>query len=133
MENKVPPHPPGQRADKPTPAPQARPAPAQPTVTVQDSAATATVLKLPEPDTVRINLPSGSVAYMRKAKGRDQIEAIKIAGEKSTPVEMMYATVARVTTIDGKQLLFEQMRDMDLDDITELLKVMNSFPKAGKR
>ncbi len=80
--------------------------------------------------TVEIKLPSGKKAQMRRAKVRDQIEAMKVAKTDSAG-DLMAAIVARVTLLDGKPLRYEDVIDMDLADGMALQGALSAnFPKA---
>ena len=65
-----------------------------------------------------IILPSGKIAQIRKGKGRDIVNAQRITSESS---EVTLALVSELTTIDGNKLLFEDLLEMDLEDVCVLL------------
>jgi hypothetical protein len=74
-----------------------------------------------------ITLPSGRKALIRKGTGRDQIEAHKIAkGDGAT--ELMYGLIARMVLIDAKPVKYEEVLEMDIEDVMELQASL--FPKA---
>jgi hypothetical protein len=77
-----------------------------------------------------ITLPSGRKALIRKGTGRDQIEAHKIA-KGSSATELMYGLIARMALIDGKPILYEQVLELDLEDVMELQGAL--FPKAKEK
>lgn len=66
-----------------------------------------------------ITLPSGSVAVIKRGKGIDTIEATKVAGG----AQELYlpALISRVTKIDGKSLVLEDITELDADDYHALL------------
>jgi hypothetical protein len=65
---------------------------------------------------------------VRRPKGRDQIQAQKHAkGDSAT--HLMYGLLVCTTLIDGKPLKYEEVLEMDLEDVMELQKKL--FPKAA--
>lgn len=63
-------------------------------------------------------LPSGKTAVIRDGKGKDLFKAQKMA---NAPDEIMYALIARLTEIDGKPVRFEDLGEMDLQDLLVLI------------
>ena len=78
---------------------------------------------MPEPTT--FNLSSGKVATMRPGKGRDLLNAQRVARE---PAEVNFALLAELTEIDGKHLVMEDYLEMDLGDV---LKLSEEVQKQG--
>jgi len=64
-----------------------------------------------------IILPSGVIAQIRKGKGRDLIIAQRTARE---PNEIPMALTAELTTINGNKVIFEDLLEMDLEDVLAL-------------
>jgi len=61
-----------------------------------------------------IKLPSGKMAKVRKAKGRDLLKAQRVAQRQD---ELSYALLAEITEIDGQRMVYEDFMDLDLEDI----------------
>lgn len=68
-----------------------------------------------------VELPSGRTASIRKGKGRDLIQASRMAGGASDGIKISMAIIAVLTLIDGEPLVIEQVEDMDLNDVMKLL------------
>lgn len=67
-----------------------------------------------------VPLPSGRRAEVRKGKGRDLMRAHRAVAGNSEPMSVSFALIAEVTRIDGKPLVYEDLLDMDLDDVLTL-------------
>jgi hypothetical protein len=67
-----------------------------------------------------ITLPSGKIGAVRKARGRDLMHAHRVAAGYPEPVSISFALIAEVVQIEGKQLVYEDILDMDLDDVLAL-------------
>ena len=75
-----------------------------------------------EPDTPPgVKLPSGKTATKRKWKGRDLINAYRALPPKATTMEQGYAILSVVCQIDGKPMVYEDVLDMDGDDLMTLM------------
>ena len=68
----------------------------------------------------QITLPSGKTAEVRKGKGRDLIRAHRAVADKSEPMSVSFALIAELARVDGKPLVYEDILDMDLDDVLTL-------------
>lgn len=64
-----------------------------------------------------ILLPSGKTAVIRKGKGYDLFQAQKKA---KTSEEIPYALIAELVEIDGTQLVYEDILELDLEDVIAL-------------
>lgn len=62
-------------------------------------------------------LPSGKTAVIRKGKGNDLLQAQMKA---KTSEEIIYALIAELSEIDGQSLVYEDLLDMDLEDVVAL-------------
>ncbi|MBR1373624.1 hypothetical protein IJ556_04140 [bacterium] len=62
-------------------------------------------------------LPSGKTAVIRKGKGFDLFQAQKTA---KTSEEIPYALIAELTEIDGVKLVYEDILELDLEDVIAL-------------
>jgi hypothetical protein len=71
-----------------------------------------------------INLPSGKTAEVRAGKGRDLIRAHRAVAGSGEPMSISFALVAELARIDGKQLVYEDLLEMDLDDVLTLEAVV---------
>ena len=71
-------------------------------------------------ESIIITLPSGRVATIRKAKGRDLMHAHRVAAGYPEPISISFALIAEVARLEGKQLVYEDILDMNLDDVLAL-------------
>ena len=62
-------------------------------------------------------LPSGKTAVIRKGKGFDLFQAQKKA---KTSDEIPYALIAELAEIDGVKLVYEDILELDLEDVIAL-------------
>jgi len=67
-----------------------------------------------------IALPSGRQADIRKAKGRDLMRAHRAVAGNLEPMSVSFALIAEVARVEGKALVYEDLLDMDLDDVLTL-------------
>jgi hypothetical protein len=67
-----------------------------------------------------ISLPSGKQADVRKGKGRDLMRAHRAVAGNPEPMSVSFALIAEVARIGGKPLVYEDLLDMDLDDVLTL-------------
>lgn len=68
-----------------------------------------------------ITLPvSKKVATLRRPTGRDVVEAERILGKDGGERAYNLALLSRVTILDGKGLTYEDLLDLDAEDIHEL-------------
>lgn len=67
--------------------------------------------------TKTITLPSGKVATIHKGVGFDLLQAQTKA---KTPEEIPYALIAELAEIDGNKLVYEDILQMDLEDVIAL-------------
>lgn len=69
--------------------------------------------------TKEIKLPSGATAHIAPFKGKHIREAQRIAdGDMSN---MMFAMIAITTTVDGRNIVAEDLDDMDGQDVLALM------------
>lgn len=64
-----------------------------------------------------IILPSGKIAKLRKGKGQDLLNA-QIKAKTSD--EITYALIAELVEIDNQQLVYEDILELDLEDVIVL-------------
>jgi hypothetical protein len=67
-----------------------------------------------------VALPSGRQADIRKGKGRDLMRAHRAVADNPEPMSVSFALIAEVARIEGKPLVYEDLLDMDLDDVLTL-------------
>lgn len=82
---------------------------------------------LPAGAVKRITLPGGAAAVFYKRKGRALVDAQRAADGDAGRMAM--ALLAQVVEIDGRQLLMEDLEDLDLMDV---LKLQEAFGDLGK-
>ena len=73
----------------------------------------------------KVKLADGRVAVVRAPKTRDLIHAEDAVGT-GNKVKYACALLARITTIDGKQLVYEDMLDLLASDVDRLTAAANS-------
>ena len=61
-----------------------------------------------------LTLPSGKIAMIKKGKGIDLLNAQKNSNSSD---EIPYALIAQLTEIDGQNIVYEDVLEMDLDDV----------------
>lgn len=62
-------------------------------------------------------LPSGKIAIIEKGKGKDLLQA-QIKAKTSD--EIPYALIAELVEIDGQKLVYEDILELDLEDVIAL-------------
>lgn len=67
----------------------------------------------------RMALPSGSIAMVRKAYGRDLMRAQRAAAG-GDPAAVVFALIAEVAEIDGRRVVYEDVLAMELADVIAL-------------
>ena len=67
--------------------------------------------------TKTFTLPSGKTAVVEKGRGFDLLQAQKNA---KTSEEIPYALIAELTEIDGEKLVYEDILELDLEDVIAL-------------
>jgi hypothetical protein len=72
------------------------------------------------PDGRGITLPSGKAATLRKGKGRDLMRAQRAVAGNSDPTAVLFALIAELAQIDGASIVYEDVLEMDLDDVLVL-------------
>ena len=65
-------------------------------------------------------LPSGKQAEVRKGKGRDSMRAHRAVAGNAEPMSVSFALIAELAHVDGKPLVYEDILEMDLDDVLAL-------------
>jgi len=71
-------------------------------------------------DRRRITLPSGKTAELRKGKGRDLMRAHRAVAGNLEPMSVSFALIAELVRLEGKALVYEDVLEMDLDDVLTL-------------
>ena len=85
-------------------------------LTVKTPAGETTLQTLPVPLPV-----SGETVYLRRGKGRDRVAAGNFIRNPKNPFEFTQAMLAQVALkADGSPFRFEEMSDMDEDDLDAL-------------
>lgn len=64
-----------------------------------------------------ISLPSGKTAVLKDGKGLDLLNAQRKA---KTSDEILFALIAELVEIDGQSLIYEDLLEMDLQDVLAL-------------
>lgn len=64
-----------------------------------------------------LTLPSGKVAVIEKGKGKDLLQAQMKAKASD---EIPYALIAELVEIDGQKLVYEDILELDLEDVIAL-------------
>lgn len=72
-----------------------------------------------EPKT--LNLPSGSVAVIKPFTAADVMRMRRSLDQSAPEESFMYALIAETTTIDGEQLVMEDVADIDGFDYLALM------------
>ncbi len=67
--------------------------------------------------TKTLTLPSGKTATIENGKGRDLLQAQMKA---KTADEIPYALIAELVEIDGQKLVYEDILELDLEDVIAL-------------
>ncbi len=67
--------------------------------------------------TKTLTLPSGKIATIENGKGRDLLQAQMKA---KTADEIPYALIAELVEIDGQKLVYEDILELDLEDVIAL-------------
>lgn len=67
--------------------------------------------------TKTLTLPSGKIATFEKGKGKDLLQA-QIKAKTSD--EIPYALLAELCEIDGQKLVYEDILELDLEDVITL-------------
>ena len=73
-------------------------------------------------------LPSGKIAIIEKGKGKDLLQA-QMA---KTSDEIPYALIAELAEIDGQKLVYEDILEMDLEDVIALQGEISGKLTTGK-
>lgn len=77
--------------------------------------------------TKTITLPSGKTAIIHKGVGFDLLQAQMKA---KNPEEIPYALIAELAEIDGNKLVYEDILQMDLEDVITLqAEISGKFEK----
>ncbi|WP_029009395.1 phage tail assembly protein [Azospirillum halopraeferens] len=72
-------------------------------------------------DARTVTLPGGRVACIRKGKGRDLLQAARMAGGAGDGMKLTMAIIAVLTVIDGRPLVIEDVEEMDMADVMVLM------------
>lgn len=64
-----------------------------------------------------LTLPSGKIAKLQKGRGYDLLQAQMKA---KTSEEIPYALLAELAEIDGQKLVYEDILELDLEDVITL-------------
>ncbi len=76
-----------------------------------------------------LTLPSGKTAVLRNGKGHDLLQAQMKAKNSE---EIPYALIAELVEIDGQALVYEDILDMDLEDVIALQGEISGKLQAAK-
>lgn len=68
----------------------------------------------------QLTLPSGKAAQIRNGKGRDLMRAHRAVAGNPEPMSVSFALIAELVRIEGKPLVYEDVLEMDLDDVLTL-------------
>jgi hypothetical protein len=71
--------------------------------------------------TKEITLSDGRLAVIKDGKGRDLLNAQKKA---KTSDEIPYALIAELTEIDGEYLVYEDILELQIEDVIKLQEVI---------
>ncbi len=71
-------------------------------------------------ETRRLTLPSGKTAALRKGRGRDLMRAQRAAAGNPDPTAVVFALIAELAQIEGAPIVYEDVLEMDLDDVLAL-------------
>ena len=78
--------------------------------------------------TKKITLPSGKIATLKKGSGLDLLQAQQKA---KTSEEITYALIAELAEIDGQKLVYEDILELDLEDVIALqAEISGKFTEA---
>ena len=85
-----------------------------------------------------ITLPSGRIATLRQGRGRDLIKAHRAVASDPEPIAVSFALIAELAMIDGRQIVYEDLLAMELDDVlaleSEVMEPRNeNFPGAANQ
>lgn len=72
-----------------------------------------------------IILSDGREVIVRKGKGRDVQEAFKVAGSDQS--KLISAMMARLVTVAGFQLVYEDLMEMDAEDYLAIMQVWSEL------
>ena len=67
-----------------------------------------------------IKLPSGKTAAIRRGRGRDLMRAHRAVVGNPEPMSVTFALIAELVRLDDKALVYEDILEMDLDDVLTL-------------
>ena len=70
----------------------------------------------------QLSLPTGKTATIRGGKGKDLLNAQR---KSKTPDEIMFALIAELTEIDEQPLIYEDLLEMELEDVLALQAEMS--------
>lgn len=84
------------------------------------TAAAPSAKRTAAPEIRSLTLPSGRSATLRKGKGRDLMRAQRAVAGNSDPTAVVFALIAELVQIDGAPIVYEDVLEMDLDDVLVL-------------
>ena len=70
--------------------------------------------------TKTLSLPSGKTATLRKGRGFDLLQAQQKAKTSEEIPYAPYALIAELAEIDGQKLVYEDILELDLEDVIAL-------------
>lgn len=80
-----------------------------------------------------ITLPvSGKSVTFRRLKARDYIEAERVIADRESSKQYGFAILARKCVFDGVQALYEDILDLDEDDLAALMGGLTPDPKGSE-
>jgi len=84
-------------------------------------------------DLKTLTLPSNKIATIRSGKGRDLMRAQRAAGDNPDETAVLFALIAELAEIDGARIVYEDVLEMDLNDVAVLQsEVMDAnFPQPA--
>ena len=87
----------------------------------------------PTPQTRNVALPSGKTAAIRRGKGRDLMRAQRAFGANPDPTAVVFALIAELAQIDGAPIVYEDVIEMDLNDVLVLQEEVTkaNFPEPA--
>ena len=78
--------------------------------------------------TKTLSLPSGKIASLKKGRGFD---LLKTKQKAKTSEEIPYALIAELAEVDGQKLVYEDILELDLEDVIALqAEISGKFTEA---
>ena len=80
-----------------------------------------------------IILSDGRKAIIRKGKVKDMISAYDKASNPNNQMDSTIALIATLTTVDGKPLIYEEFKEMDMEDGNLIIMEFATMGKSMER